>query len=174
MAAQQLAVNVVDFAKARLPELEALDEEGAADLLTDLDADDAGDVLDEMRPEAAADVLQELTPDTAAHLVGEMDADQAADVIGALDAHERTAVLAALDPKTAAEVSELLVYAADTAGGMMTTDFAALPVGLTAGEAIETLRRLHDELGSNLLYVYVVDDAQRLLGVVRNHHRRNA
>ena len=27
MAAQQLAVNVVDFAKARLPELEALDEE---------------------------------------------------------------------------------------------------------------------------------------------------
>ena len=146
--------------------LEALDEEGAADLLTDLDADDAGDVLDEMRPEAAADVLQELTPDTAAHLVGEMDADQAADVIGALDAHERTAVLAALDPETAAEVSELLVYAADTAGGMMTTDFAALPAGLTAGEAIEALRRMHDELGSNLLYVYVVDDEHRLLGVV--------
>jgi magnesium transporter len=49
---------------------------------------------------------------------------------------------------------------------MMTTDFAALPVGITSGEAIETLRRLHDELGSNLLYVYVVDDDSRLLGVV--------
>lgn len=146
--------------------LEALDEEGAADLLVDLDADDAGDVLDEMRPEAAADVLEELEPEAAAQLVGEMDADQAADVIGVLDAGKRTAILAALDPDTATEVSKLLVYAADTAGGMMTTDYAALPVGLTAGEAIEALRRMHAELGSNLLYVYVVDESGRLLGVV--------
>lgn len=146
--------------------LEAIDEEGAADLLTELDADDAGDVLDEMHAEAAADVLEELDPSEAASLVAEMEADQAADVIGALDAAERTAVLAALDPETAQEVQNLLVYAADTAGGMMTTDLAALPVGLTSGEAIEALRRLHGELGSNLLYVYVVDDARRLLGVV--------
>ncbi|MDJ0791413.1 MAG: magnesium transporter [Acidimicrobiia bacterium] len=146
--------------------LEALPEEGAADLLTDLDVDDAGDVLDEMRPEAAADVLEELTAAEAAELVSEMEADQAADVIGVLDAEQRTAVLGLLDPETAADVAELLVYAADTAGGMMTTDFAALPGGISAGEAIEALRRLHDELGSNLLYVYVVDEAERLLGVV--------
>lgn len=146
--------------------LEAINEGGAADLLVDLDADDAGDVLDEMRPEAAADVLQEMNATDAAVLVKEMEPDQAADVIGALDARERTALLAALDPATATEVANLLAYAADTAGGMMTTDFAALPVGLTAGEAIESLRRLHAELGSNLLYVYVVDDDDRLLGVV--------
>ena len=146
--------------------LEALAEEGAADLLADLDTDDAADVLDEMRPEPAADVLQELTPAEAAKLITEMETDQAVDVIGALDAEERTALLAALDPEAASEVERLLVYAADTAGGMMTTDYAALPVGMTAGESIEALRRLHDELGSNLLYVYVVDDDQRLLGVV--------
>jgi magnesium transporter len=146
--------------------LEAIDEEGAADLLTDLDADDAGDVLDEMIAEAAADVLQEIEPARAAELVSEMEVDQAADVIGALDPEERTSVLAALDPETAQNVERLLVYAADTAGGMMTTDFAALPGGLSAGEAIEALRRLHGELGSNLLYVYVTDDEDRLLGVV--------
>jgi magnesium transporter len=146
--------------------LEAIDEEGAADLLIDLDADDAGDVLDEMRPEAAADILQELEPARAAQLVSEMETDQAVDVIGALDADDRTAILAELDEDTALEVERLLVFAADTAGGMMTTDIAMLPVGLTAGEAIESLRRLHDELGSNLLYVYVVDGDDRLLGVV--------
>ncbi len=37
---------------------------------------------------------------------------------------------------------------------------------MTVGEAIEALRRLHDDLGSNLMYVYVVDDEQRLQGVV--------
>jgi magnesium transporter len=146
--------------------LEAIDEEGAADLLIDLDADDAGDVLDEMNPEAAADVLQELGPTSAAALLTEMETDQAVDLLEALEDDERSAVFAALDPKTAAKISQLLVYPADTAGGMMTTDFAALPVGLTVGEAIEALRSLHAELGSNLLYVYVVDEVSRLLGVV--------
>lgn len=146
--------------------LEALPEEGAADLLKDLDADDAGEVLDEMRPEAAADVLEAIRPTTAAALIAMMDADQAADVVGVLEPEERTAVLAALDPDSAAEIHNLLVYAADTAGGMMTTDFAALPTGVGAGEAIEALRRLHDQLGSNLSYVYVTDQQGVLRGVV--------
>jgi magnesium transporter len=146
--------------------LEAIDEEGAANLLRDLDVDDAGDVLDEMRPEAAADILQELEPARAAALVSEMETDQAVDVIGALDAADRTAVLAALNATTADEIERLLAFAADTAGGMMTTDIASLPVGMTTGEAIETLRRLHEDLGSNLTYVYAVDDDDRLLGVV--------
>ncbi|MCL1586842.1 MAG: magnesium transporter [Actinomycetia bacterium] len=146
--------------------LEALDEEGAADLLQDLDLVDAGDVLDQMRPEAAADVIEELHPRQAAGLISEMDPDQAADLIGALDPQERTAVLDALDPDTAREVESLLVFAADTAGGMMTTDFAALLADITAAEAIEALRSLHEDLGSNIRYVYVVDDAGRLLGVV--------
>ncbi len=146
--------------------LEALDEEGAADLLQDLEPVDAGDVLDQMRPEAAADVIEELEPVEAAGLISEMETDQAVDLIGALSRSERSAVLDALDPTTAAEVESLLVYPADTAGGMMTTDYAALPAGMTAGEAIEALRRLHDELGSNLRYVYVIDDNGRLVGVI--------
>lgn len=146
--------------------LEALPEEGAADLLKDLDLDDAGEVLDEMRPEAAADVLESIRPARAAALIAMMDSDQAADVIGALQPDERTAVLGALDSETAEKLRGLLLYAADTAGGMMTTDFAALPAGLTTGEAIEALRRLHEELGSNLSYVYVADSSGTLEGVV--------
>ncbi len=146
--------------------LEALEEEGAADLLRDLDLDDAGEVLDEMRPEAAADVLETIRPATAAALIAMMDADQAADVIGVLEPDERTAVLAALDPESAAEIHGLLVHAADTAGGMMTTDYAALPLGVSSGEAIEALRRLHDELGSNISYVYVTDEDGYLRGVI--------
>lgn len=146
--------------------LEAIDEEGAADLLQELPVDEAGDVLDEMHPEAAADVLQELSSTEAAILVSEMETDQAVDVIGALDAEERTAILGALDSRTADDVERLLIYAADTAGGMMTTDVAALPVGMSSGDAVSALRDLHDELGSNLRYLYVVDDEKRLLGVV--------
>jgi len=146
--------------------LEALDEEGAADLLQGLDASNAGEVLDEMRAEPAADILEELDSIEAAAFVSSMEPDQAADVIAVLMPEERTAVLAGLDPTAAAEIQALLVHAADTAGGMMTTDFAGLPIDMEAGVAIEELRRLHDELGSNLLYVYAVDAENRLVGVV--------
>jgi magnesium transporter len=47
----------------------------------------------------------------------------------------------------------------------MTTEVATLPGGITAGEAIEALRRLHEHL-EDLSYVYVVDEAGRLIGVV--------
>lgn len=147
--------------------LEALDEEGAADLLADLGTNTAAaDVLDEMRPEAAADVIEELPPRVAARLIEEMETDQAADLLGALEPEQRDAVLEALADDATAEVMELLAYPPDSAGGMMTTETASLPVGMTAGEAVEALRRLHDQLGSNLTYVYVVDDNNRLLGVV--------
>ena len=156
----------------RLPQdaadiLEALDEEDAADLLSDLEAvTAAADVLDEMRPEAAADVIEELPPDDAADLIEEMETDQAADLLGALEADQREAVIDALADEATSEVMELLSYPADSAGGMMTTEIATLPAGITTGEAVETLRRLRDRLGSNLSYVYVVDDADRLQGVV--------
>ncbi len=146
--------------------LEALDSRSAADLLSDLDIEDIGDVLDEMRPESAADIIEELTPDMAADLVESMDTDQAADLIGALEDSARDEVLAAIEPDAALRIGRLLAYPADTAGGMMTTDVATLPMGISAGEAIEALRRFHEDLGSNLSYVFVVDDEARLRGVV--------
>jgi magnesium transporter len=146
--------------------LEALDEVGAAELLAELGTTEAAEILDEMRPEAAADVLEEMPPEEAAEFIAEMDADQAADLLGAFDEETRDLVLAALRPEASAEIAGLMQYPPDSAGGMMTREIASLPRGITAGEAIEALRRLHDELGSNLRYVYVVDDDRLLLGVV--------
>jgi magnesium transporter len=119
-----------------------------------------------MRPEAAADLLESITPQAAAELIAAMDADQAADVVGALEDDEQSAVLASLDPDTAVAIEQLLFHEPDTAGGMMTTEVAVLPVGMTVGESFEALRLLHDDLGSNLSYVYVTDDADKLCGVV--------
>jgi magnesium transporter len=70
-----------------------------------------------------------------------------------------------MNDETEAEVRRLLLYAPDSAGGLMTTDIAVLPIGMTAGEAIERLRVLHEEL-EDLSYVYVVDEHGRLEGVL--------
>ena len=146
--------------------LEVLTETSALDLLQRLDADVAGDVLDEMHPEASANLLAELSTTDIAALISAMESDQAADVVGRFRASEQATILAELDDQHSVAISNLLRHAPDSAGGLMTTDVASLPIGMTTGEAIESLRRFHEELGSNLTYVYVVDNDGRLRGVV--------
>ncbi len=145
--------------------LEALHEEDAADLLRDLDADEASDVLDEMRAPAAADVIEEMSTDSAAELVAGMETHQAVDLMAALEDDVREEIITALDPDVRLAINQLIVHPDDSAGGLMTTDYASLPIGITSGEAIEALRRLHEEIGSNLTYVYVVDTQGRIAGV---------
>lgn len=146
--------------------LEAIGAEDAAAYLTDLDATDVGEIFDEMNTEVAADIVQIIEPEAAAPMIAAMNTDQAADLIADLDPETYEAVYAALDPQIRREIDSLLHYPPDSAGGIMITDFATLPAGLPAGEAIEVLRPIREEMGANLIYVYVVDHDGRLEGVV--------
>jgi len=145
--------------------LEELGPEAAADLLRQLEARAAGNVLDEMRPDLAAEILEDFSDERTTAVLSEMDPDMAADLLGHLDEEDRSLVLAKLTPETAEELAELLAHPHDSAGGLMTTDVAALPGGITTGEAIERLRQLHDEI-EDLSYVYVTDALGKLIGVV--------
>ncbi|MDH5371395.1 MAG: magnesium transporter [Acidimicrobiia bacterium] len=145
--------------------LEELGEEAATDLIANLDPDDAADVLEEMRDDLAADILEELNPEDAADLLEEMAADEAVDIIHRLEPNARRDLIEKLEPYFTDEVRLLLDYPPDTAGGHMTSSFASLPVGITAGEAIERIRQLSEKL-EDLSYVYIVDDDRVLCGVL--------
>ena len=56
-------------------------------------------------------------------------------------------------------------YAENTAGALMTTDYAWLPANITAAEALDRLR-LQAPDSETIYYIYVLDDQRRLLGVV--------
>ncbi len=145
--------------------LEAIDEQAAANLISHLEPARAADLLEEMNNEAAADVLEEIPPPEAAAMVVELPPDEAADIIGKLEPDARTDIFEALDDEAVDEILEVLRFPADSAGGLMSMEPASLPSGMTAGEAIEALRRLHEHV-DNLHYVYVVDAAERLIGVI--------
>jgi|FLYL01.1.fsa_nt_gi magnesium transporter len=146
--------------------LEALSGEVAAELLTELDTDDAAELLEELRDDLAADLLLDLPVTDAAEVLAEMSPEEAADVLAKIEDPETVESLLELLPdEEATEVRQLLAYPPDSAGGLMTTDIAVLPVGMTAGEAIERLRVLHEEL-ENMSYVYIVDEQGRLEGVL--------
>jgi magnesium transporter len=145
--------------------LEQLEETDAAVLLSELPPTDAAEVLEEIAPELAVELLEQYPLAELAAALNEMPSEAAADLIGELDPEATEDVLAAMSDEAEDEVRGLLTYAPDTAGGLMTTEIASLPLGLTTGEAIERIRQLHEEY-EDLFYVYVVDDQNRLQGVI--------
>ncbi|MBT8166637.1 MAG: magnesium transporter [Acidimicrobiia bacterium] len=145
--------------------LEALGSEAALEFLGSLESEQVARILEEMNDGAAAELLQLMPGPQAAGFVGAMDADEAVDVLNKFDDEELPELVGLLEPDDAGEINRLLAYPRDSAGGLMTTEVASLPLGLTAGEAIEALRRMHETL-DDLSYVYVVDDDDRLKGVV--------
>lgn len=92
--------------------------------------------------------------------------DDAADLIQHIPTSERTAFLEMLDETTRHEVTALLAYAEDAAGGLMSPRFARLRPEMTVGEAIRYLQRQAQEKLETIYYAYVLDHEQYLRGVV--------
>jgi magnesium transporter len=145
--------------------LEQLDESDAAGLLVGLQAPEAAEVLEEIAPELAAELVEDLPLTNLAAALSEMPGEAAADLLGELDEEVVQDLLAAMTDEAEEEVRGLLAYPPDSAGGLMTTEIARLPLGVTTGEAIERIRQLHEEY-EDLSYVYVVDDEDKLAGVL--------
>lgn len=145
--------------------LEQLPDDEVADLLVDLDSDDVAEILEEIAPELAAELVEGVPPGELAAAVSEMSSKTGSDLLNELDQELTEQVLALVADDVEQELRSLLVYPTDTAGGLMTTEIASLPVGLTAGEAVERIRQLKDEY-EDLSYVYVVDDDRVLRGVI--------
>jgi magnesium transporter len=91
--------------------------------------------------------------------------DDAADLIQQTPAGSRVMLLDLLDTATRSEVTALLAYKEDAAGGLMSPRFARLRPDITADEAIGYLRR-QAGLVETIYYAYALDSGQHLLGVV--------
>jgi magnesium transporter len=92
--------------------------------------------------------------------------DDAADLVQAVDGERRESVLALLDERTGREVGALLSYAEDAAGGLMSPRYARVRPEMAVAEAVAYLRRQTREQSETVYYVFVLDESQRLLGVV--------
>ena len=67
------------------------------------------------------------------------------------------------------DIRRLLSYPEDSAGAMMTTDYAWLPRDLTVAQAIEDLRKQASDK-ETIYYIYVLDENRRMLGFVSLRH----
>jgi magnesium transporter len=91
--------------------------------------------------------------------------DDVADVLQSVDEPVRAELLLLLDEPTQREVNALLAYAEDAAGGLMSPRFARVRPDMRVDEAIRYLQRQARDRLETIYYAYVLDAAQRLLGV---------
>ncbi len=136
-----------------------------AGVLAALDDEAVADAIEEMEPDTQVEVLEGLAPERAADILEEMSPDDAADLVADLSDETRQELLALMERDEAEELGGLLAYPEDTAGGMMTTEFVAVPADLTAAATIDRLRELEPD-AETIYYVYVVDGEGRLVGVL--------
>lgn len=144
-----------------LGELSALDRTA---VVSSLDEQTAAAAMEEMHFDLQRSVLESVDDEKAADILEEIDPDDAADLVGDLPKERRDQLLQLMEPEEASEVKELLKYPDDTAGGLMTPQFVAVPAGMTAQEAIGYLRRAGEE-AETIYYCYVLDADDRLTGV---------
>jgi magnesium transporter len=113
-----------------------------------------------------ADLLLGLPPEERRSWMRLLPPDDAADLVQAAPPEERDGLAALLDESTHKEVLGLLAYAEDEAGGLMNPRYARLRPDMTVGEALAYLRVQARGRAETIYYTYVLDDAQRLLGVI--------
>ncbi|HEX3013617.1 MAG TPA: CBS domain-containing protein [Methanobacterium sp.] len=133
--------------------LNSLDEEVAADALEEISPERQVSLFEEMETKRAADLLEEMSPDDAADLIGELSDDRAQEL------------LELMDPEEAKDVESLLKYPEDTAGGIMTTEFASVKEGITARQTLNALRKMAKEVES-IYYIYILSNSNSLVGVM--------
>ena len=140
--------------EARLEAFKALSRAEGEDFFWNLSAPDQAELLLELPAVERRGWMRFLAP------------DDAADVVQAAPEEERDGLLALLDDSTRKEVTALLAYAEDQAGGLMSPRFARVRPDMTADEAISYLHKQARERVETIYYVYVLDAQQRLVGVV--------
>jgi Mg2+ transporter MgtE len=133
--------------------LDSLDVETLAETLEEVETDFQASLVENMSDEKLADVLEEMSPDEAADLLAELPKERSDEL------------LELMEDEASEDVRGLLAYDEDTAGGIMTPEYVSIQADLTTEDAIRTLRETGSE-AETIYYVYIVDDDNRLIGVI--------
>jgi magnesium transporter len=120
------------------------------------------DVLAEMEDAVRVRLLAGLAPPLLVNLIDALDTDDAADVLADLPDERALRVLP--DLADTDDLTELLEYGEETAGGLMAREYVAIPPEWTLREATEEVRRSAADV-DEVYTAYVVDDGT-LVGIL--------
>lgn len=111
------------------------------------------------------EIIERIPPQEMAGFIGEMPSDDRVDLLEEIDPAAVAQLMPLLPAEDRRDIQRLRSYEDETAGAIMTTDYAALSETMTVGDAVEALGSQAEDL-ETIYYVYVVDDENHLRGVL--------
>jgi len=172
----QEALNVRDSVFIR----ETLEEVNPADitaLLYEFNGEESKYVLDLLPLGIRSKIINDLDSDTRKNflsnyatkeiteVVNQLDSDDAADILNELPIKTSEEIIATLDPDLRSQVIDLLRYDANVAGGLMAKELIKARDHWTVVQCVDEIRKQAENV-TKFYAVYVVDDADKLLGRV--------
>lgn len=148
-------------------EIDDLDLPEIRAILRHFPDDKAAEIITELSPESQTELLENMRIERVSDIVTEMYTDDAVDALSNVSPERLQVIMDKLPDADVAEISTLLKYDEDTAGGIMRTEVVAVRTDMTLGQAREHIRRDEDADQDSAIYVYAVDENDRLQGVLR-------
>ncbi|HME81576.1 MAG TPA: CBS domain-containing protein [Candidatus Eremiobacteraceae bacterium] len=145
--------------------IEDLNTKDQASLLSSLPEDTAAEALEQLDVDTQLSILEDLQPDRAADIIENMSSDDAADLLGEVEPEVQQQLLGLMQPQEAQDVRELLGHDEDTAGGIMTTEYLSVPLGVTVAQTFEHIRNAAED-AELVYYIYVLNEHEHILGVL--------
>lgn len=154
-----------DFHYADIAEiLDELNLEQAIYVIKLLDSETTSDVLMELDEDNREKVLKNLSAKEIAEEIEALDTDDAADIISELPEERQQEVISKIeDEEHKAEITELLKYDEDTAGGLMAKELVKVYETWTVAGCLRRIRGQAKEV-TRVHSIYVVDKRDKLVG----------
>ncbi len=170
-SAEQLAAFCEEVHLADLAEwLQDLDQDEKWRVFRVLEAEGRAELLDYAEDTVRADLIARMSDQDFVDVVHEMQADDVADLLAMASEATTERVLRKIDFERAQGLRELIHYPADTAGGLMTTEFVAVRENTRIGDAIKEIKKEvqteEGPSGEEGLGVWVIDGESRPVGFV--------
>ncbi|HTJ49038.1 MAG TPA: magnesium transporter [Cyclobacteriaceae bacterium] len=159
---------------------ESLEGVRAADitsLLYEFNAEESKYVMDLLPIDMQAEIINDLDSETRKSFLkvypptgiiiflNQLASDDVADILNELPIKEREEVLSGLEPELRGQVTELLRYEENVAGGLMAKELIKANINWTVVQCVDEIRKQAENV-TKFYTVYVVDDRDILLGRV--------
>lgn len=144
-----------------------LDGEPAHYLMTLVDTEMGAEILSHIEPDDRKRFIKErFTVEEIAKYVNLFDSDDAVDLLNEQTIEVREKVIALIEDREQARfILDMLHYPEDVAGGLMQKELIKVNASWTVSECVEEIRRQAEDV-EKVYAVYVIDDEQKLKGIV--------
>ncbi|NOY70584.1 MAG: magnesium transporter [Deltaproteobacteria bacterium] len=162
--------KLIDFCETSSPVviadfLSALSAKEVLKVLAPLSSSTQAEIFSYLDLDIQAELAERLPRRDLARILSDMPHDDRVDLLKKMPEDRQEAILPAMAQAEREDIRRLAAYPEESAGSVMTSDYAALPPDITAADAIDRLRREAPDK-ETIYYAYVVDKSRKLIGFI--------